>query len=125
MEVQSPPSLIKRGIKVSDCVRDGDEWTEGIRQEQQLVQGSVVQLLVLGRSRGEDGGHRQHGGGPGRVPHLVDHDGGQGHAQDLQDKGRSQEDRRRQEGDLPSERLTASTARVKTTPIMMSMASRM
>lgn len=52
-----------------------------------LVQRSVVQLLVLGRRRGEDGGHGEDGGGPGRVPHLVDHDGGQGPAQDLQDRG--------------------------------------
>lgn len=46
-----------------------------------------MQLLVLGRSRGEDGRHRQDGGGSDRVPHLVDHDGGQGHAEDLQDRG--------------------------------------
>lgn len=84
-----------------------------------------MQLLVFGRSRGEDGGHRQHGGRSGRVPHLVDHDGGQGHAQDLQDRGRGQEDRLGQGGDLPLEGLTARTASVKTTPIMMSTASRM
>lgn len=45
-----------------------------------------MQLLVLGRSRGEDGRHAQDGGGSGWVPHLVDHDGGQDHTQDLQDK---------------------------------------
>lgn len=54
--------------------------------QERLVHRSVVQLLVLGWSRGEDGRHGEDGGGSGRVPHLVDHDGGQGHAQDLQDR---------------------------------------
>lgn len=46
----------------------------------------VVQLLVLGRSGGEDGGHRQQDGGSVRVSHLVDHDGGHGHAEQLEER---------------------------------------
>lgn len=42
-----------------------------------------MQLLVLGRSAGEDGGNHHHGGA-GPVTHLVDHDGGQNHAQQRQ-----------------------------------------
>lgn len=48
-----------------------------------LVLWRVLQLLVLGRSWGEDGGHRQQDGGSAGVTHLVDHDGGQSNAEQL------------------------------------------
>lgn len=47
-----------------------------------------MELLVFGRRRGEDGGNGQHHGGPlvdGAVTHLVDHDGGQDDAQNLEE----------------------------------------
>lgn len=50
-----------------------------------LVRRGVVQLLVLRWLRGEDGGHRQQDGGSVGVTHLVDHDGGENHAEEGQD----------------------------------------
>lgn len=99
-----------------------------------------MQLLVLGRSRGEDGRHAQDGGGSGWVPHLVDHDGGQDHTQDLQDKAGVRKRPKQPvprvpgNGTLPASSeppgyhrtgLTARMARVKITPITMSTANRM
>lgn len=49
-----------------------------------LVLRRVVQLLVLGRRRGEDGGHRQQHRGSVGVTQLVDHDGGQNQAEQLE-----------------------------------------
>lgn len=97
-----------------------------------------MQLLVLGQSCGEDGRHRQHGRS-GWVPHLVDHDGGQGQAENLRDGGgvvkamdrkRRLPDSSEQSGGIKARInkhgvcLTARMARVKTTPIMMSTTSR-
>lgn len=48
-----------------------------------LVLRRVLQLLVLGRSWGEDGGHSQQDGGSVGVTHLVDHDGGQSNTKQL------------------------------------------
>lgn len=64
-------------------------WASSQQQVQRggaalLVLRRVVQLLVLGRRRGEDGGHRQQHGGSVRVTHLVDHDGGQNQAEQLE-----------------------------------------
>lgn len=74
----------RRAGKNLECITDKQKQDLEASSRTQLVQGSVVQLLVLGRSCGEDGRHRQQGGGSGWVPHLVDHDGGQGGAHDLQ-----------------------------------------
>lgn len=43
-----------------------------------------MQLLVFWRCCGEDGGDRHEDGGSVGVTHLVDHDGGQDHAQQLE-----------------------------------------
>lgn len=43
-----------------------------------------MELLVFGWRRGEDGGDRQHDGRSVGVTQLVDHDGGQRHAEQLE-----------------------------------------
>ena len=47
-----------------------------------------MQLLVFGRRRGEDGGDGQQDGGSVGVTQLVDHEGGESHAQQLEGRHR-------------------------------------
>lgn len=49
-----------------------------------LGRGRALQLLVLGQAGAEDGGDAEQDRGSVGVTQLVDHDGGQNHAQNLQ-----------------------------------------